>query len=207
MGTTIRPELSEKNPYWIEKHRYYELKHFCLQYPIWRKAYSVLDGYSNPPKDLASFVVTSTLGDPTAKCAMAKTYYSERTDMVERVAEQTDRELAEYILKAVTEGWSYDILKARLEIPCCKDVYYEFILEGGAEVSLMIGLLIGIMVGVLLSRFIFREKPVGSLRVDESDPDSGPYLFLELDRSGADAIYKQRYVRLRVELKNYISHK
>ena len=73
--------------------------------------------------------------------------------------------------------------------------------------SLMIGLLIGIMVGVLLSRFIFREKPVGSLRVDESDPDSGPYLFLELDRSGADVIYKQRYVRLRVELKNYISHK
>lgn len=67
--------------------------------------------------------------------------------------------------------------------------------------SLMIGLLIGIMVGVLLSRFIFREKPVGSLRVDESDPDSGPYLFLELDRSGADAIYKQRYVCLRVELK------
>ena len=125
MGTTIRPELSEKNPYWIEKHRYYELKHFCLQYPIWRKAYSVLDGYANPPKDLASFVVTSTLGDPTAKCAMAKTYDSERTDMVERVAEQTDRELAEYILKAVTEGWSYDILKARLEIPCCKDVYYE----------------------------------------------------------------------------------
>lgn len=28
MGTTIRPELSEKNPYWIERHRYYELKHF-----------------------------------------------------------------------------------------------------------------------------------------------------------------------------------
>lgn len=73
--------------------------------------------------------------------------------------------------------------------------------------SLIIGLLIGIVAGVLLSRFIFREKPVGSLRVDESDPDSGPYLFLELDRSGADAIYKQRYVRLRVELKNYISHK
>ena len=66
--------------------------------------------------------------------------------------------------------------------------------------SLAIGLLIGVMVGVLLSRFIFKEKPVGSLRVDESDPDSGPYLFLELDRSGADAIYKQRYVRLRVEL-------
>ena len=74
-------------------------------------------------------------------------------------------------------------------------------------IGLLIGVMVGVMVGVLLSRFIFKEKPVGSLRVDESDPDSGPYLFLELDRSGADAIYKQRYVRLRVELKNYISHK
>lgn len=73
--------------------------------------------------------------------------------------------------------------------------------------SLIIVLLIGVVIGMLVSRFIFREKPVGSLRVDESDPDSGPYLFLELDCSGADAIYKQRYVQLRVELKNYISHK
>jgi len=31
MATTIRPELSEKNPYWIEKHRYYELeKGLCI---------------------------------------------------------------------------------------------------------------------------------------------------------------------------------
>ena len=43
MGTRIRPELSEKNKYWISKHRYYELKHFCLQYPLWRKAYAALE--------------------------------------------------------------------------------------------------------------------------------------------------------------------
>ena len=47
MGTTLRAELSEKNPYWIEKHRYYELKHFCLQYPIWKKAYSALDSFKD----------------------------------------------------------------------------------------------------------------------------------------------------------------
>lgn len=41
MGTTLRAELSEKNPYWIEKHRYYELKHFCLQYPILRICFAV----------------------------------------------------------------------------------------------------------------------------------------------------------------------
>ena len=71
----------------------------------------------------------------------------------------------------------------------------------------LIILVIGILIGLFIERYIFQEKPIGSLRVDQSDPDSGPYLFLELDRSGADAIYKQRYVRLRVELKNYISHK
>ena len=109
MATTIRPELSEKNPYWIEKHRYYELKHFCLQYPIWRKAYASLNGFSSKPIDWAMFIVTSTLGDPTAKVGIARAYYSERTDMIERVAEQTDQQLAPYILKAVTEGWSYEL--------------------------------------------------------------------------------------------------
>ena len=55
MATEIRPELSEKNPYWIGKHRYYELKHFCLQYPIWKKAYNALLGLSSRPSDLDIF--------------------------------------------------------------------------------------------------------------------------------------------------------
>ena len=67
-------------------------------------------------------------------------------------------------------------------------------------------LLIGIVVGLILSRFIFKEKPVGSLRVDQSDPDSGPYLFLELSYEGVDAIYKKKYVVLKVNIKDYISH-
>ena len=53
MGTTLRAELSEKNPYWIEKHRYYELKHFCLQYPIWKKAYAALDGTNTKTMNLS----------------------------------------------------------------------------------------------------------------------------------------------------------
>lgn len=125
MSTKIRPQLSMKNPYWIEKHRYYELKHFCLQYPIWKKAYAALDGFGTRPTELARFAITTALGDPTAKCGIARAYYSERMNMLEKVSVQTDVVLAGYILKAVTEGWSYDILKARLDIPCCKDTYYE----------------------------------------------------------------------------------
>lgn len=47
MGNIIRAEVSENNPYWIEKHRYYELKHFCLQYPTWKRNYVSLDGLSS----------------------------------------------------------------------------------------------------------------------------------------------------------------
>ena len=42
----------------------------------------------------------------------------------------------------------------------------------------LIILLIGILIGLLIERYIFQEKQIGSLRVDHSDPDSGPYLFL-----------------------------
>ena len=68
-------------------------------------------------------------------------------------------------------------------------------------------ILFGILAGIIIAKVIFQEKPIGSLRVDESDPDSGPYLFLELDPGSVDAIYKKQYVRLRVQIANYISHK
>lgn len=104
MGTTIRPELSEKNPYWIERHRYYELKHFCLQYPIWKKAYAALDGLSRRPSDLEVFSKKGEISDPTVRCVEARSYYIERMKTVEQVAIATDAELSSYILKGVTEG-------------------------------------------------------------------------------------------------------
>lgn len=45
-------ELSEKNPYYISKHRYYELKHFCLQYPEWKDALVMLDAWKAKPEEL-----------------------------------------------------------------------------------------------------------------------------------------------------------
>lgn len=126
MSTTIRPEVSVKNEYWIDRHRYYELKHFCLQYPVWKKAYAGLDGLSKrPPAELDGLIKTNHIGDPTARCAQAKASFAERIDMVERAAEQTSSELARYIIKAVTEGFSYNYLSTKLEMPCCKEVYYK----------------------------------------------------------------------------------
>ncbi len=125
MGTDIRPELSEKNKYWIPRHRYYELKHFCLQYPTWSKARAALSGLATRPADLVLFEHTNQKADPTARCAEARAYYTTRMTMVEQAAHAADPELANYILRAVTEGLSYDILKVRFNIPCSKDTYYD----------------------------------------------------------------------------------
>lgn len=124
MSTTIRPELSARNPYWLERHRYYELKHFCLQYPIWKQAYSSLDGLSKRPNDLSLFR-TNEIGDPTTRCAIAKAHFLELMEIVDLTAKETDDELWQYLRTGVTEGLSYDQLKAKTNIPCSKDVYYD----------------------------------------------------------------------------------
>ena len=125
MATTKRPELSEKNPYWIEKHRYYELKHFCLQYPIWQKQYSLISNTRSNEAYSLTPIANQSFYDSTGETAVDRTYYSLRIELLEKVAKETDDVIGNYILKGVTEGWSYDILKARLNIPCCKDIYYE----------------------------------------------------------------------------------
>lgn len=50
-----------------------------------------------------------------------------------------------------------------------------------------------------------KRKPIGTLRIDSSDPD-GPYLFLELE-TDPNIIKKEKYVLLKVNTKSYISHK
>ena len=125
MSTNIRPELSEKNEYWIDRHRYYELKHFCLQYPLWRRAYQSLLCYPDawPRAPYPHRANTDT--DPVTANIDARLFCSDRMNMLERAARDTDETLACYILKAVTEGISYDHLRVQTDIPCCKDVYYD----------------------------------------------------------------------------------
>lgn len=122
MATTLRSEISKSNPYWIERQRYYELKHFCLQYPIWKKIYSAFDGAS---KTQIEQVKKTGFGDPTFQCASKRERYINWIRIVEQAASNTDEILGFFVLRGVTEGWSYDILKARLEIPCGKDMYYN----------------------------------------------------------------------------------
>lgn len=121
----IRAEISQKNKYWIDKHRHYELKHFCLQYPMWKKAYKEFSDASVSLSTIENVPTSNMPGDPTAKRAIMKAYYAEKMDLIEKVAREADKYLYEYILKAVTENLSYTYLKSKLEIPCGKDLYYD----------------------------------------------------------------------------------
>lgn len=125
MATQIRPELSIKNKYHIDKHRHYELKHFCLQYPEWKRTYAEFDNAGIAATTFDRMPSSNLPGDPTATRALAKARLVERIKMIEKIAKEADEYLHDYILKAVTEGLSYTYLKSRLDIPCGKDMYYD----------------------------------------------------------------------------------
>ena len=103
----MRTTVSKKNKYWISRHRYLELSHFC----------AVVATYSVPNK--------TDISDPTATTAEKILFYSERIDMVNNAAKEADPILAKYIVKCATNGYSYDKLRAKEKIPCCRQVFYE----------------------------------------------------------------------------------
>lgn len=78
MTTRIRPELSKRNPFWLDRHRYYELKHFCLQYPLWKKELSILDGFGSKSRSIIGTRLLTDISDPTFEKAEARLYFSNR---------------------------------------------------------------------------------------------------------------------------------
>ena len=66
-----------------------------------------------------------------------------------------------------------------------------------------IGVLTGSMLTYLITKFIRKNITVGTLKCDYSDPDSGPYLFLELEHGGMRMIETNKHVVFEVDL----SHK
>lgn len=67
----------------------------------------------------------------------------------------------------------------------------------------LLGLITGILLTIIFIKYFLKPKIIGTLRVDQSDPD-GPYLFLELNES-IEKIIHQKKVVMNVNAKNYIS--
>lgn len=122
--SNIRPTLSKRNPYHISKHKFYELRHFCLQYPEWKKEYMNTSPFIS--KTIFSPGGKSgKLSDPTGDAAINRHDLLRRMELVEQTAKAADPDLFPYILLAVTEDLSYTVLQMEYKIPCGKDMYYD----------------------------------------------------------------------------------
>ena len=66
-------------------------------------------------------------------------------------------------------------------------------------------MIIGVAIGFNIGKAKYHQWPIGDLRVDQSDPDSPPQLFLELDKN-VPAVMTKKYVVFRVKGKDFIPH-
>ena len=123
MSTVIRPEISERNKWYIPKHRYYELKHFCLQYPDWQEENNRLEDYLVQSR--IPHVAGKNLDDPTAKIAIKRGELDRKMREVKDAAMRADPQLWTYILDAVTQGHSFVYLRYTLDMPAEKKMYYD----------------------------------------------------------------------------------
>lgn len=118
-------ELSERNPYYISKHRYYELKHFCLQYPEWEEAMALLNGWKSRPEKLQTVTMRgSRVSNPTEQVGIARAFFAKRIDLVKHCLDEVEPAVAPFVLKGATECIPYDILRIQ-GCPCCRESYYE----------------------------------------------------------------------------------
>ena len=70
--------------YTLSKHRFYELKHFCLQYPEWKQMYEAADGWSGK-------------GDTTSRDGIKRADIYHYVELIEECARLTDRKLLKFV--------------------------------------------------------------------------------------------------------------
>lgn len=126
MSTKISPEIADDSPWWIPRERYYELKHFCMQYPDWKVMLRLLDGMQHPvPLNDIPRTETNEVADPVGDNAVIRASLSKRCDMIESAAKEAGADIYSYVLKGVTEGIPYSVLRMKASMPCCRNEYYD----------------------------------------------------------------------------------
>ena len=111
--------LSTKNPYYLTKHRFYEVYHYAMQYQEWKDEYRTTEQTMRGIAYDGVKVKSSGSGDALERVAIRLTELSEKIEMLEAVAKETDKDLSEYILRGVTdEQVTYNYLSMVLHIPC-----------------------------------------------------------------------------------------
>lgn len=128
--TQIRSELSKTNPLYIDKYAFRTAYYFALQYPKWKRQHAEYVGAAVKAVDYDDMPRGSGTGDPTSRIAMRSSILRSNIDLVECTALIAGRDLAEYLLYAVTnEDITYNYLRSGRSklgrIPCGRNQYYQ----------------------------------------------------------------------------------
>lgn len=109
--------------YWLPAHRYLELKHFCLQYPAWKKALKKFK--MEVGTDLVRANRRNFPERPTENLGISLGEIYEKVSLIEEVARETDSKLWRWIMRAVAYGDSYGRLKEVYNIPYSRSIFLE----------------------------------------------------------------------------------
>lgn len=120
-----KTKLSKRNPYYIPRERYLELKHFCRQYDDWKATLTLIDAWGTAPNDISGVIKGLPPESPTERKALARVYYSRCIDILDKCIAELDSTLAPFVFRGVTEGIGYSHLQAN-GCPCCREIYYEY---------------------------------------------------------------------------------
>ncbi|MBO7450699.1 MAG: hypothetical protein J6U54_10045 [Clostridiales bacterium] len=113
MPSATQAVVTKKNPFWLPKNRYYELKYFCLQFWDWQKRRAQLDG-----------MATRENREPTEQEAIERAELSEKIQKVMTCCTLAAHQYDEILLTGVTKGLSYDAMSVKKVLPIARDAYY-----------------------------------------------------------------------------------
>lgn len=112
----MKSEVSHKNQYWIPKHRYYELRSFCMQYPDWQKEFRKIQNATYGKEVFVPIKTDGRILYTVAEAVIEMERYVKRIELVESCANACDYSVRECILYCVTHGCSYDALIAKMHV-------------------------------------------------------------------------------------------
>lgn len=119
----VRP-LNERK-YNISKHRFAEVYHFCLQYPEWKDELKYKTDNLNGVQ-ITDMPTSHSNESSVETLAIRRATLESKCKVIEQTAIETDPEIYQYILKAVTNEFiSYNYLYTVMGIPCSRNTWYE----------------------------------------------------------------------------------
>lgn len=121
MSTNIRPEISKKGRYYVSKERYYELKHFCLQYREWL---TELEEIGYLPELEMKEIHTTSIAKSVEIIAERRIRLTNRIHILNEAVRELNDPIGCFIFDSVTTGRAFPYYEAN-ELVYGRDYWYE----------------------------------------------------------------------------------